>query len=297
MDIGLGLPQIGPFACPDALRTVAVTAERAGVASLWTLDRLLSPVRLPRTGATLDPLVALAAAAAVTESIHLGTSALIAPLYPPVLLARSAASLDRLSDGRFTLGLGLGGSVDDHRAVGAPVDDHHIRVEEMLEVMARVWRDDVVEIETHREVVVPSTFGLDPVRGTRVPLYLAGSTAADLDRVARRADGWLPDGVDPATIASSWAHVLSLAERYGRRPGSLRMAVRADVHLTEGAGAVGGDRPAFTGSPGQIRGDLVRLADAGVHEVILDLQGTTSSTNELLETAFALADDVRRAVA
>ena len=88
MDIGLGLPQIGPFACPDALRTVAVTAEREGFASVWTVDRMLTPVRSAPPEPTLDPLLALTAAAAVTESIRLGTSALIAPLYPPVLLAR-----------------------------------------------------------------------------------------------------------------------------------------------------------------------------------------------------------------
>src|SRR5687767_977661 len=106
MKIGLGVPQLGRFADPEATRTVATAAEQAGFASLWAIDRLLAPTnpRTPYPGSpdgvlpvghhtTLDPLVTLTLAAAVTERIRVGTAVLVAPWYPPALLARSLATL------------------------------------------------------------------------------------------------------------------------------------------------------------------------------------------------------------
>src|SRR5215218_8976285 len=105
MRIGIGLPQLGRFADIDALREVAAAAETSGLSSLWAIDRLLVPID-PRTAypasadgtlpaeqrTAIDPLVALSVAAGVTERIRLGTSVLVAPWYPPVLLARALAS-------------------------------------------------------------------------------------------------------------------------------------------------------------------------------------------------------------
>jgi probable F420-dependent oxidoreductase len=306
MDIGLGLPQSGGLANPDAVRTVATAAERAGFASLWTYDRLLAPVSPrspypasadgslpPEMSTMLDPLLSLAAAAAVTESIRLGTSVLVAPWYSPVMLARSAATLDRLSDGRFTLGLGLGWSIDEFEAVGVPMKGRQLRIEEMLEVMAIVWRDEVVEIETSGEVIAPSTIGLKPVRG-HVPLVLAAYTPAGLERIARRADGWNPAGVPLDGVSSMWQHVLQTAARYGRDTSKMRLVVRANVQLTD---ALGPDRPDFVGSVDQVRDDIKRAAEVGVHDLILELQGVAHSAIELLDVAQTISSDVALAVA
>ena len=305
MDIGLGIPQVGPFADPDMARTVAVAAEATGYSSVWALDRLVAPVApssTPRDGATLypygsfpngpsprqdetslDPIVTLAVAASVTERIRIGTNVLVAPLYSPMLLARSIASLDQASNGRLTVGLGLGSSVDEYRAVGAPVQNVGVRMEEILEVLTAAWSNDVVDIETSREVVVPSIIGPKPVQSPRPPILLAAYTPAGLEQIARRADGWTPAGMPIGYIGPMWASVLEKAERYGRNPDDLRLVIRANVKRT--ATAMHDVRPPFHGSLHQLRSDLEEYEELGAHEVILDLQGTTDSVDELLDLA------------
>src|SRR5690348_5693220 len=121
MRYGIGLPQVGHLADPDAVRAVAIAAEAAGLSSLWAMDRLLAPLD-PRTPypatpdgvlpieqhTVLDPLGLLTLAASVTTRVRLGTSVLVAPWYAPALLARSLTTLDLISRGRLTVGLGLG---------------------------------------------------------------------------------------------------------------------------------------------------------------------------------------------
>ena len=304
MDIGLGIPQVGPFADPDMARTVAVAAEATGYSSVWALDRLVAPVAssTPRDGATLyphgsfphgpsprqdetslDPIVTLAVAASVTERIRIGTNVLVAPLYSPMLLARSIASLDQASNGRLTVGLGLGSSVDEYRAVGAPVQNLGVRMEEILEVLTAAWSNDVVDIETSRELVVPGIVGPKPMQSPRPPILLAAYTPAGLEQIARRADGWTPAGMPIGYIGPMWASVLEKAERYGRNPDDLRLVIRANVKRT--ATAMHDVRPPFHGSLHQLRSDLEEYEELGAHEVILDLQGTTDSVDELLDLA------------
>jgi probable F420-dependent oxidoreductase len=303
MDIGLGIPQIGRFADPAQTRTVAVMAEEAGYSSLWALDRVLAPLR-PRTAypasadgalpleqyTALDPLITLTLAAAMTDRIRIGTNVLVAPWYPPVLLARSLASLDQVSDGRLTVGLGLGWSADEYAAVGVPQRELALRIEEVLEVLAVAWREDVVEIETSRELVAPSIVGLKPVQSPRPPILLAAYTPAGLERIARRADGWTPAGMPVEVLGPMWASVLDQAARYGRDPRQLRLVVRANVHRTDSP--VASDRPPFVGSLDQLRGDVEQHRELGVDELILDLQGTTSSVDELLDLAASMTADV-----
>lgn len=241
MELGLALPQFGSLANLFAVRTVAVAAEDAGYASLWAVDRPLAST------AALDPIVALTMAASVTDRIGIGTNPLIAPLYSPLMLARTAATLDRLSNGRFTLGLGVGASSADYAAAGMPYDNLQARIEQMLEVMARVWRDEVVEIETTREQIGPTPISLKP-RARRVPLLLAEHTPAGLERIARRADGWAPAGLPVADVVAKWAEVCTIAERYGRNPEALRLVVRADVSCRLPTSAAIG-----ASSPGQWR--------------------------------------------
>lgn len=292
MKIGLNLPQ-GSLPAAD-LAAFATGAERHGYASLWGFDRLLAPVA-PRTpypasadgvlpsfmSTVLDPMLALTVAASATSTIGLGTSVLVAPWYPPLLLARAAASLDRLSDGRFTLGLGVGWSVDEYEAVGVPMAGRGRRLEEVLDVMDAAWAGDVVTVTTSRETVAPSVIGLKPVRG-RVPLVLAAYTPDGLDRVARRADGWNPAGVPVEAAVGMWHGALATAERAGRDPGSLRLVVRANVHL---AGELPAGRPDFVGSLAQVRDDVQRCADLGVDDLIVDLAAVARTPDEAFELA------------
>ena len=132
MDVGIGLPTTIPDTEGSTLVEWARRAEEAGFSTLGTIGRLVYP--------NYDDLIALAAAAAVTERIRLTTSILIAPLHTnTALLAKQTASLDRLSGGRLVLAVGLGGRDDDYEASGLPTTGRGRRLEELLEELKRIW--------------------------------------------------------------------------------------------------------------------------------------------------------------
>ena len=148
MKIGVAVPNIGPVATPEAVKTVAQKAEALGYNSLWTVERLLWPVnpKLPYPVTpdgslpeeykyTLDPLDTLTYAAAFTSKIRLGTSVLDMPYYNPVTLARRLSTIDILSKGRLNVGLGLGWSPDEMEATGADMKVRGARADEFIQVM------------------------------------------------------------------------------------------------------------------------------------------------------------------
>ena len=302
MKLGLGLPHLGALASPDAIRTVAIAAEAAGLDSLWAMDRLLSPVT-PRTlgypgrsdgtlpaaqQTVIDPLVALTVAATVTEHVAIGTDVLVAPWYAPVLLARTLAAIDQVSAGRLVVGLGLGWSVDEFEAVGAPMPRRGQRIEEILDVLDAVWGDDTIDITTSREHIAPSVMGAKPIQRPRPPIVLGAHSEAGLERIARRADGWLPFGVPLDEIERQWVATRQMAERHERNPDDLQLVVRADPQI-EGRPA-GRHRRAFTGSVRQVMGDFERTRDLGATELILDFHASAASVDEFVQSALWLTE-------
>ena len=251
MRLGVSLAQTGRLADPAAIRSAATAAEQVGYSSVWVLDRLGAGAR-PDLTTVLDPLTVLTYAAACTTRVGLGTSVLVAPWYRPALLARSLSSLDVLSDGRLTIGLGLGAPLDEFAAVGVPPDELGRRLDDALDVL-----DDVFA----------------PMTGARrrPPVLLSATSPDDLDRVARRADGWNPAGLPVELLAPLWATVRDLAAGHGRDPDSLRLVVRAPIDLR--GEPVEGERAPYTGTEEQIAADLEDTRRAGADEVILGVDG------------------------
>ena len=306
MRLGVSLAQVGRLADPASVRSAAVAAEQVGYSSIWVHDRLLAPVE-PRTpsgdvpGAGLppgcadglDPVAVLTYAAAVTSRVRLGTSVLVAPWYRPAMLARSLASLDVLSEGRLTVGLGLGWSLDEYEAVGVPQRELGRRLEEALDVLGAVWRPDPVAYEGRTVRIASASMGPKPVQVPGPPVLLAAYTREGLDRVARRADGWNPAGLPVTMLAPMWATVRDLAAGHGRDPDALELVVRANVALTDRP-VDGADRPSYHGTVDQVAADLESTRQAGAHEVILGLAGD-HCLNEALELYARVAEAVEAA--
>jgi alkanesulfonate monooxygenase SsuD/methylene tetrahydromethanopterin reductase-like flavin-dependent oxidoreductase (luciferase family) len=185
MDIGIVLPNSAPGIDGATLLGWARRAEARGFASVGVIGRIAYD--------SYEELTTLAAVAAVTERVRLLTTVLIAPLRDPVLLAKQAASVDRLSGGRLVLGLGVGMRPDDFEATGWPFNDRGRRFDAMLQTMHDVWSDE-------------NPTGPKPVRG-RVPLYFGTLSQAPhiAARIARWGDGYLavgsPDMVKPIVDA------------------------------------------------------------------------------------------------
>src|SRR5439155_23472228 len=220
MKIGIGLPN--PVKGVPGRRLVewAQRAEERGFAGLATLDRFAYP--------SPDSLTTLAAAAGATTRIGLITNILIAPLYPPPLLAKVAASLDQLSGGRLTLGLAPGGRADDYAVVGR---DFHTRGRDFdaaLELIHRAWAGEVVEGSDGQPIGPP------PVRENRVPTLLGGAGPNALARMARWGAGYTVGGAGAAQAGAIVDQVRAAWKDAGRS-GEPRIA--ALTYYSLGAGA------------------------------------------------------------
>jgi probable F420-dependent oxidoreductase len=204
MRIGFALPNIGPVATLEAVIAVAERAEDLGYDSLWTIQRLLYPVKLQRPyplgdGSlpdmhkhALDPLEALTFAAARTKRIALGTSVLDIPYYNPVMLARRLTTLDFLSQGRIRVGLGLGWNKDEVDAVGADFKQRGAMADEFLQVLKAIWTTNPVKFHGKFYQLPESYIGPKPVQKPHPPIYMAAFVPRALSRLAKYADGWNP---------------------------------------------------------------------------------------------------------
>jgi probable F420-dependent oxidoreductase len=295
--VGIQMAQVGPAAGAAAVRTSAQAAEALGYHSVWTRDRLLAPQKAgagdgdghadSRTEPvrSLDPLATLAFVAAVTERVRLGTSVLVGPWYPPVLLARTLASLDVLSGGRLTVGLGLGWSADECAAAGVGRPGRAARQDELLDVLGAAWGPERIGPVDGADPV--PCVGLRPLPRPRPPILLAGSTPAALERVARRADGWNPTGVPVERLAPMWSAIRDRAGSHGREPNALLLVVRAEITLQDRP--VRGERPSYVGDVDQVASDLEATRRAGAHEVILATEGD-GRLDRALDTYAAVAE-------
>jgi alkanesulfonate monooxygenase SsuD/methylene tetrahydromethanopterin reductase-like flavin-dependent oxidoreductase (luciferase family) len=222
-------------------------------------------------------LIALAAAAAVTDSIELLTNILLLPTRQPVLLAKEAATIASISGGRFTLGVGVGGREDDFTITGTSFTDRGKRADEMLETLRTAWRGEPVAGSL--EPVVPD------LPGGKVPLLIGGTGAAAVRRTVEYGVGWTSGGAPPDQIAPVAARVREAWREAGRdgEPRILALAYfslgdeveqlsyRYLRHYYAGFGdyAEGIAANAFR-SPAAIKDAFAAYTDAGVDELILD---------------------------
>jgi alkanesulfonate monooxygenase SsuD/methylene tetrahydromethanopterin reductase-like flavin-dependent oxidoreductase (luciferase family) len=195
MEAGIALPNTIRGATREQLLEWAQRAESRGFSSLGTIDRIVYD--------NYEPLIALAGAAAVTTRIRLATTVLLAPLRQnAVELAKQAASLQALSDGRLVLGVGLGGRDDDYAASGLETSGRGKRLDEMLATIRETWAGDEV----------------GPANGASPQLIVGGHADASVARAVRFGDGWIAGGSGPeefATVAKKVKHAWSDAGRDG----------------------------------------------------------------------------------
>lgn len=269
MRIGIGLPNTIPETPGRLLVDWAARAEERGFSSLATIDRIAYP--------SYESLVTLAAAGAVTERIGLMTNILLSATRNPIILAKEAASVDQLSGGRLTLGLGVGGRRDDFVATERGFEDRGKRFEEDLELMQGAWRGELVG-------GCPKPPTPEPVRGN-VPILIGGTADVVLDRVVRWGAGWTAGGSGPDQVGP-FADRVRKAWADAGRDGSPRIVALSYFSLgddaVESSRASLLDYYAFLGEWAEqiadgasrtiedVRDTARRFEEAGVDELIFD---------------------------
>jgi probable F420-dependent oxidoreductase len=199
----------------DQVVGLARLAESLGFESVWTFEHVMVPVEYQskypyskdgKMGggsdmSFLDPLITLTAIAASTKTLRLGTGVNILSQANPLLLAKQAASLDVLSNGRFMLGAGIGWLKEEFDAMGVPFERRGARYDDYVVAMRKVWSGEVVE--HHSDFLNWSGFQSypRPVQAGGVPIIVGGSKGKAFERIARLGDGWFAPTNDAAALA------------------------------------------------------------------------------------------------
>ncbi|MHA7652710.1 LLM class F420-dependent oxidoreductase [Mycobacterium sp. ML4] len=284
MQLGLHALGIGAGAERTVIDAVAAAADSHGFATLWAgehvvmVDRSESRYPYSRDGVIavpadadwLDPMVALSFAAAASSRIRLATGVLLLPEHNPVIVAKQAASLDRLSGGRLTLGVGVGWSREEFEALGVPFERRAARTAEYVAAMRTLWREDVASFAGQFVGFDSIRVNPKPVARRRIPVVIGGNSDAALRRVATWGDGWYGFNLDGVGEVRDRVCLLSeMCTELGRDRSGLRLAVAlAEPRV----------------------GDLDALAACGIDEVVL-VQSPPDTADAVPAWISALADE------
>lgn len=227
MKIGIGLPGNVPGTKGDFILEWAQRADAGPFSTLGTIDRLVYQ--------NYEPFIMLASAAAVTTRIRLMTAVMLAPLRNTGVLAKQAASLDAISNGRLTLGFGVGRRADDYKAAPAQYNNRGRRLEQQIATMRRIWNGE--DVDTDNEV---GPMGPPPVQKGGPEILIGGGTPQAIARAGRLADGFLAAGTNPGAVADTYQVAVDAWQAEGK-PGKPRLAAVCSYALgPDAADVVGG---------------------------------------------------------
>ena len=215
---------------------MAETAERAGYDSVWVGDSITSKPRL-------EPLTAMAAIAARTQRVKIGTAILLNALRHPVHLAHAAATIDNISAGRTLLGVGAGRSnnqmfVNEHDAVGVPIQERASRMEESINVLRALWTGESVSTEGEFYPLNDVTLEPRPVQES-IPIWISSNwVRRGLNRVAELGDAWITNVPSVELFQQCWERIEDRAGKVGKDPEKIGRCLYISVNLNEEAEAL-----------------------------------------------------------
>lgn len=288
MKIGLVLPQAGQQATRENVIQMAKNAESEGFDSLWVFERLLWPIN-PQTPyvATpdgslpieyqimLDPLETLTYVAANTNKIALGTSVIDMLFHNPVILARRLATLDILSEGRSIAGFGIGWSKDEYQASNIPFQNRGKRADEFVQVLKRIWTDDVVEFKGKYYNIPASKIGPKPIQKPHPPVYLGGFSPNTFSRIVNYdTNGWLAVVGGPLEYLDNTIKTIKdIANKANKDPNKFKVILLAHLNValdqkSQSTTTNEDQRFPFTGTIDQIGNDIKRIKQMDIDHII-----------------------------
>ncbi|MGC2381680.1 MAG: LLM class F420-dependent oxidoreductase [Nitrososphaeraceae archaeon] len=293
LKVGLRLPQTTKnHATKDNILNLAKQAENAGFDSLWVLERLIWPIDpltpYPRSkdGSfpfdwqyIFDPLETLTFVAANTEKIYLGTSVIDMLFHNPVILAKRFATLDILSNGRSMAGLGIGWSEDEYRVSNIPFKDRGKRADEYLQLLKKMWTDNIVEFKGQFYNIPPSIVGPKPIQKPHIPIYLGGYNQKTFARIAGHANGWICVIHDSLEQLKAYLDkIKSKCYKISRDPKEIHVAAILYPNIADSANHLDSKeqdnnkhhRGLLHGSIDQVGNDLIAIRKLGVDHIILN---------------------------
>jgi len=293
MLFGFYLPTSGPNARPDSLAEIAKRGDALGFHCMVVADHIVLPRKIESTypytvggvypgaevGECMEQLTVLTYLAGITTQIRLVPSVMIVPYRNPVLTAKILATLDVLSKGRVTLGVGVGWMEEEFQALAAPpFAERGAVTNEYLQIFKELWTSDNPTFDGKYYSFSELEFLPKPVQKPHIPIWVGGQSRLAMRRAAQLGNGWHPVGTIPAAplepedLAGDIARLHRYAGEAGRDPQELDVAMKAPLY--DPGAATGGQRRRFSGEPDQLLQDIQTYSDVGVTHTIFDIRST-----------------------
>ncbi len=286
MKIGILLPVAGEQATRENVVQTAKLAEQEDFDSLWVFERLLWPIH-PQTpyGGTpdgslpteyqkvFDPLETLSYVAASTNKIALGTCVIDMLFHNPVILAKRFVTLDVLSKGRSVCGLGIGWSKDEYQVSSIPFKDRGKRADEFIQVLKKIWTDDIVEFKGEYHDIPASKIGPKPIQKPHIPIYLGGFSPNTYSRIVNYdANGWLgvtAGALDLEYVENTIKTIKDMANKTNKDPNKFEVILLTYPNIIDSKNQSNeGQRFPLTGTIDNIGSDIQRIKQMGVGHII-----------------------------
>ncbi|HKF56765.1 MAG TPA: LLM class F420-dependent oxidoreductase [Blastocatellia bacterium] len=309
MRFGVPLPTFRQAASREAIVRVAQLAEQLGYDGVWVSDHIV----IPRTeldtfahgfgdpthiGSLIhEPLTVLAFVAACTNRIRLGTTVIILPYRNPLVTAKVLSTIDVLSGGRVTAGVGVGWMEAEFSALGVPYQGRGALSDEYIKAMNVLWSEDRPAF--HGQHVQFENIGFDPkpVQKPHIPVWIGGNSRSAIRRAARLGDAWHPTRPQVQDIKAGAELLREFCDQHGRDPRSVTIAARLPLKFLDDSSGGATKRRPLLGSPQKIIDEIGQYRDAGVQYIVLDtfysapeLEGET--IDSILGTMERFAADV-----
>lgn len=282
MKLGVFLPISGRAAGPDTLSEAAGAAEEWGFDSIWAADRIIIPWQIdtaypyaegdafivPPDRPFLETLTVLSYLAGQTRRVDIGVSVLVLPYRHPLYWGKVVTTIDRLSRGRFILGVGVGWMREEFDALDGDYERRGAVTDEQIELWQRLLTDSHVDFEGEFYSVDDISF--EPKSdGRRIPLWVGGEGAPARRRAAQFGDAWFPYHVEitPGTLAEHQRDVRKRAESMGRNPDDVGLSACRPIEVTERP--VDQDPSKLSGTPEQLVDSIREYAAVGVETLAL----------------------------
>jgi probable F420-dependent oxidoreductase len=295
MQIGFNAPTSGPLIDPDSLTRIIIEGEALGFDYVTVSDHIMVPRNLeskyPYTdtgefpagtqAAWLEQLATTAYIAALTKRLRFVLSVMVVPHRPAVLTAKLLSTIDFLSKGRLTLGIGVGWCREEFDAIGAaPFDDRGHVTDEWMDVCKELWTADLPKFSGKYVKFDDVVFTPKPVQNP-IPIWVGGESGPALRRTVKYAQGWYPVGTNPqfpmntlSRFKAGMARFRGFAEKAGRDPSEIAVALRVLAGPgVKPRGSIEGEAAIFSGTDADWVADMKALADLGVSAVDVRLFG------------------------
>lgn len=295
MRFGYSIPSNQGFTDVHELVDLAASAERLGFDSVWASEHLFHSSYIAErldNRPYYEPLTILTAVAAVTSKVRLGTSVLVLPWHDPPRLGKTVATLDHLSNGRVSLGIGVAMTEDEFENLGVDFKTRGKRTDDLLGALKALWTEETPQYSGPFYSYSGQKFSPKPKQSPYPPILVGGGSKAALRRTARFGDGWHALRKTPAQIREAMADLGAMMDAAGRNISDLHISINLPVGMgMKASSRAAEDHTSLKGAAQDMAETISAYGEAGIDEVVLSLGSWEKSAHaEMLQM---LGEDVR----